>query len=301
MANDRDRPPNKPKPLDLGSDADRQPNSGKQPARRPTTGQGMPAIGGARPAPAGPKTGPGSIPQVASTAVGGSSGVKELTPFQKQSLSSAFGSTERTRKLANLVGGTGETRLPEEATDTRLDAVALDGAQALPQLCGRDVWKAVQAPVQSREGKRSKALLLNVIHQFGVATNPRYDPDAPDRPRAHIYLWDVTRAMGCEIPHFVGPKELSLSQTVDWIRHEAPMRGWVRSSPEDAIASAQEGKLALAIPRDLKVRMVALVMPVPADHTGKPFCSTAGPRLRGSSLKLNEALGVFQAEYLVHA
>jgi hypothetical protein len=107
--------------------------------------------------------------------------------------------------------------------------------------------------------------------------------------------------MGCEIPHFAGPKELSLSQTVDWIRHEAPMRGWVRSSPEDAVAAALEGKLAIAVPRDLKVRMVALVMPVPPDNTGKPFCATAGPRLRGSSLKLNEALGVFQAEYFAHA
>lgn len=230
-------------------------------------------------------------------------GRRELTQHQKQALSSAFidNATSRVAKAKAIVGNTAEKKLYDDDEEPTSLAKTYDGATVLPELSGRDVWKAIQAPLQSREGRRTAELYQNVINQFAVGANPRYEPDAPGRPRGHIFLWDVSRAMNCEVPHFVGAKELTLAQTCDWIRHEGPMRGWVRASQQDAHAAALAGQMVVALPREVKVKQIAVVIPLEEVNTdGKPFVAAAGAA-RGVKLKLNEALGVFAAEYLVHA
>ena len=150
------------------------------------------------------------------------------------------------------------------------------------------------------EGRRSPETYRMVINQFAVGHNPRYEPDAPDKPRGHIFIWDVSRAMNCEIPHFVGAKEMSLAQTVDWLRHEGPMRGWTRASIPDAHEAAQQGMLAVLVPKDIKLKQLAIVLPDPETAPdGKPFVAAAG-KARGNKLKLGDALGVFLAECFVH-
>jgi hypothetical protein len=204
-------------------------------------------------------------------------------------------------KAKAIVGNTVEKNLYGDDEEPTSLAKTYDGATVLPELSGRDVWKAIQAPLQSREGRRSPELYQNVINQFAVGTNPRYEPDAPGKPRGHIFLWDLSRAMNCEIPHFVGAKELTLAQTCDWIRHEGPMRGWMRASADDARAAACQGQLVVALPKEVKVKQVAVVLPLEETNTdGKPFVAGAG-MARGLKLKLNEVLGVYAAEYLVHA
>jgi hypothetical protein len=226
---------------------------------------------------------------------------KAMTSYQKNQLSSGFSTDERQKRLNSVIGNTreGTVESDEDEEPTSL-GLMFDGETPAPQLTGRDLWKAVQAPVQSREGRRSIEMLTAVLAQFAVGNNPRYDPDAPGKPRGHIYLWDVSRAMNCEVPHFVGAKELSLAQTVDWVRHEGPMRGWVRGGPEEAILAAQAGMLAVAMPKDIKQKQVAIVLPEDPDPNGKPRVAGAGLK-KGSNLALNEAIGVFLAEYFIHA
>ena len=226
---------------------------------------------------------------------------KALTSFQKNQLNSGFSTDERQKRLNSVIGNTREGTV-EEDDDEEPTSMALvyDGETPAPQLTGRDLWKAVQAPVQSREGRRSVEMLTAVLAQFAVGNNPRYDPDGPGKPRGHIFLWDVSRAMNCEVPHFVGAKELSLPQTVDWVRHEGPMRGWVRGGAEEALNAAQSGMLAVALPKDIKLKQLAIVLPDDADPNGKPRVAAAGLK-KGSNLALNEALGVFLAEYFIHA
>jgi hypothetical protein len=153
--------------------------------------------------------------------------------------------------------------------------------------------------MQSREGKRSADAYEQVINQFAVGTNPRYEPDGPDKPRAHIFVWDVTKAMNAEIPHFVGPKEMGLGQTVDWVRLEGPMRGWRKVPAPDAIEQALLGCPVVALPKDPRTKMIAMVRPAPAGANGQPRFATAG-KSRANDLGLLEALGVFAAEYFVH-
>jgi hypothetical protein len=286
-----DPDPNKANKLvDLGGDGPKKKTTtGQMAAVRTTSGGGIPA----------------HVPAKAKPVATPVSGVRQQTAFQKSQLKSAFqnsGDAENKARLAHSLGNSGTTRSPLYEDDDEPTALGAkyDGETPAPELTGKDLWKAVQAPIQSREGRRSRETYRMVINQFAVGKNPRYAPDAPDKPRAHIFVWDVSRAMNCEIPHFVGPKELSLAQTVDWLRHEGPMRGWLRVTIENAKAEALEGKLVVAVPKDTRVSQLAVVLPEEETSSdGKPYVAAAG-KARGNKLKLGDALGVFAAECFVH-
>ncbi len=304
---ERDNSTGKGKSLDFGDEPKKKP-TGQHPAAS------APRSTGLNPALAPPKTGShaagsplktGSHPAQpqAVTTPGAASGPRQLTAVQKSQLSSAFQGDREAQSKARLALTLGNTAAPLYDDDDEPTAlgVAYDGESPAKELVNRDLWKAVQAPVQSREGRRSAALYRMVINQFAVGNNPRYENDAPDKARGHIFVWDVSRAMNCEIPHFVGAKELSLAQTVDWLRHEGPMRGWTRATLEDAHQQALAGHLAIAIPKDIKIKHLAVILP--EDDTapdGKPFVAAAGNQ-RGKRLTLAQALGGFQADCFVHA
>lgn len=245
--------------------------------------QKAPAAAGAK---AAPRTATGSIP------VQGGGPAKEglsdysidasqiLTAHQKSQLGSGFVDNAAERRRSSLLAVTTPSApsLRNDAAPQASPSLTFDGTDAPPQLKNRDVWKAVQAPLQSAPGKRSRKLYENVLRQFALATNPRYDDDAPGKIRGHIYVWDVSRAMGCEIPHFVGAKELTLAQTCDWLRHEGPMRGWKRVSDVEIYERANAGHLVIALPRDARTKHIAIVSPqeAPADNS---------PRLEGVCLR----------------
>ncbi|MEW5741230.1 MAG: hypothetical protein AB1938_20070 [Myxococcota bacterium] len=222
-----------------------------------------------------------------------------MTSHQKQSMGSAFMDMKKARQQSALLGtdpGIRGDNTEEISVVTR----KFEGDQAPEELQRRDVWKAVQAPVQSREGKRSRELLEQVIRQFAVATNPRYGEDAPGRPRAHIFVWDVSRAMGCEIPHFVGAKELTLAQTCDWLRHEGPMRGWKRVGEYEVLDVVEQGQLVIAIPKEIKVKLMAVVAPQDPPEDMKPRLTGACLK-RGTGLTNLEAFGVRPLDFFTHA
>jgi hypothetical protein len=208
-----------------------------------------------------------------------------LTNHQRSLLGSGFGDSTAARKRNAALGATvpGAQKLPEAAEAPAVKLEQYDGKTVPDALKARDLWKALQAPVVSRPGKRSKELLLAVVNQWGMMVNPRYDEDAPGKSRGHIFAWDVSRSMECEIPHFVGAKELTLAQTCDWVRHEGPMRGWKRVTDSDIYERAAAGHLVVALPRDTRTKFIALVLPQeqPSDNS---------PRLYGICLKRDVAV-----------
>ncbi len=225
-------------------------------------------------------------------------GADKLTQHQKQLDDSGFADSAQARRRATMLGNS--TSGP--STLTELPAVAapkttFDGKVPAPGVTSPDVWKGLTPPVQSAVGHRNGPLLQQVIAQFAVGTNPRYEPDAPGKPRGHIFLWDVSRAMGCEVPHFVGARELSLAQTCDWLRHEGPMRGWRKVADADLFTVASQGYLVVAMPRELKFKQLAVLEPQPV--ASKPLLTGAG-LIRGSRLPAGDLLGARLLDFFAH-
>ena len=223
-----------------------------------------------------------------------------MTEVQKLQQDDAFGSWGAQRKRANYIGnttdpGTMKAIQPEEEwIDPDYNP---DGSSPLPECVGRETWRALKAPFTSREGKRSKALFEQVVNQFAIGNNDRYDEDAPGKPRGHIYVWDVSRAMGCEVPHFTGARELSLAQTIDWLKHEGPMRGWVKVAETDVFDIAERGQLVVVIPKEMRVRHMAIVMP--QEPAGRPLVTGAG-LVVGVNLDVQDLFGVTAIDCYYH-
>ncbi|MGV3620156.1 MAG: hypothetical protein ACO1OB_05040 [Archangium sp.] len=223
-----------------------------------------------------------------------------LTQHQKQSFGSGFNDSTAERRRNSLLAVAIPTAAASAASAQGLAPVStqkFDGKNVPPELQNRDLWKAVPAPLQSVQGKRSEALYASVVKQFGVTVNPRYEEDAPGKGRGHIFVWDVSRAMNCEIPHFVGAKELSLVQTCDWLRHEGPMRGWKRANDYELLEGTSRGWMVVVMPKDRSIRQIAIV--APQKDEGKPRLTGVG-LIRSDSATAKEMFGSNPLECFYH-
>ena len=98
----------------------------------------------------------------------------------------------------------------------------------------------MDAPVQNQPGQRNAHRYDQVLNQFGVGSNPRYRPRGGNT-YCNIFVWDATRAMGAEIPHWVdqqgnpacGPLrrgEMDANDTNRWLNRQGAAAGWRRVS-----------------------------------------------------------------------
>lgn len=109
-------------------------------------------------------------------------------------------------------------------------------------------WEPTDAPVKNAPGERSPGALRAVLAQFDVAKNPRYQR-TPTSTFCNIFAWDATRALGCEIPHWVeSPRhELNVNATVEWLEIVGPEAGWKELDKLDATLCASTGRPTVAI------------------------------------------------------
>jgi len=112
--------------------------------------------------------------------------------------------------------------------------------------------------ITSNEGNRSPALYRQVIDQFQVETNPRYAVNKKGHGDTYcnIFMWDVTSAMGAEIPHYVdaktgaprtypdtkGASEMSANSIYNWLHEHGSNYGWFEVTPEQAQTLANQGR-----------------------------------------------------------
>ncbi len=131
------------------------------------------------------------------------------------------------------------------------------GGSANEALTPFSASKPANPNITSQQGARSPGLYRNVIDQFQVETNPRYavNKKGNNDTYCNIFLWDVTRAMGAEIPHYVDPvtlearsyadtggaKELNANGIYDWLGKKGADYGWVQVTPEQAQQYANQG------------------------------------------------------------
>lgn len=136
---------------------------------------------------------------------------------------------------------------------TVLPQLSTTGGAILPE----DAWKPISPAVVSTPNNRSPEKLRQVIDQFSVETSHRYQPYRRGNDTyCNIFLWDVTTALNCEIPHFIdpvtgGPRqypdlkgavELGAVQTEDWLVQHGPSYGWWETDARTAQEYANQGK-----------------------------------------------------------
>jgi len=101
---------------------------------------------------------------------------------------------------------------------------------------------------------------MQVITQWGVETNLRYASNR-NSVKDYVFVWDVSRAMNAEIPHWSNPtdgspievgkgKENNANGLCDWLVQWGTRFGWCPCSLAEACLSAQAGKCAVASWRD---------------------------------------------------
>jgi hypothetical protein len=134
------------------------------------------------------------------------------------------------------------------------------GSDAARSWLDRPQWMPVDAPTRSDPSARDRDGLLAVIGQFQVETTWRYRPTPTKRGRntwCNIFVWDVTRALGAEVPHCVDEagrptaigqgKELTANGTLRWLEMYGPAHGWREEDAPAAARAAEAGWPTLAI------------------------------------------------------
>ncbi len=121
--------------------------------------------------------------------------------------------------------------------------------------------KATTPGLISSVSRRSAANYRQVIDQFNVENNPRYavNKKGTGDTYCNIFLWDVTSAMGAEIPHYIdaktsmprtypnvsGARALNANGIYKWLMQHGKAHGWVQVSAEQAQAYANQGRPAV--------------------------------------------------------
>jgi len=149
-------------------------------------------------------------------------------------------------------------------------------------------WLSVLAWHRSSSASRCPERYDAVIAQFDVETNQRYRRNAQARGETYcnIFVWDVTRAMGAEIPHWVSDggnptspfhgHEMNANAVIDWLQARGCRHGWREVGPDEAQAHANRGAPAVVIWRnDSGIGHVAIVRPGDATEAG-PLLANAG-------------------------
>lgn len=101
--------------------------------------------------------------------------------------------------------------------------------------------------------ERTREAYVDALAQFQVETNERYVP-WNGRTYCNIFLWDGTRALCCEIPHWVdengngtvpfakGSRELSANAIERWLIDHGGRHGWVKADLPSAKLLAAIGQ-----------------------------------------------------------
>ena len=145
--------------------------------------------------------------------------------------------------------------LDRQVFGTQTPSVTGTGRAILPT----EAWKPAVPAITNSQGNRSPAAFRAVIDQFNVESAERYRPYSNGDTYCNIFMWDVTSAMGAEIPHYVdavtgapryypdikGARELNAIAIDEWLRTHGPSYGWREVDAETAQRYANAGRPAV--------------------------------------------------------
>lgn len=122
-----------------------------------------------------------------------------------------------------------------------------------------EIWRPATPAITSDERSRNPELYRAVIDQFRVETAERYKPFREGYTYCNIFMWDVTSAMGAEIPHYTDPatgapmvypdtrgaRQMGAIAIDEWLKTYGPDYGWRQVDAETAQRYANEGRPAV--------------------------------------------------------
>ena len=164
-----------------------------------------------------------------------------------------------------------------------------DGIHPAPGTTSLRRASLILPPLTNTASNRRRNIYDQVLNQFAVGNNARYISTG-GQTFCNIFSWDVTRAMGAEIPHWInaagkikepassGASEVNVNGTVGWIEHFGVENGWVRTDAAGAQAAANQGKPAVAMRKNpVPGRHGHIAMVRPGSITGRgPATAQAG-------------------------
>ncbi|WP_066683579.1 hypothetical protein [Christensenella intestinihominis] len=158
--------------------------------------------------------------------------------------------------LGNLLAGSsGISQAQQYCQHNYIDPYTQTAAQGIPS----QSWLEANPLLTNHVGERNASTYRAVIDQFHVETNERYrvNKSGSGDTYCNIFAWDVTRAMGAEVPHYISAsgapassgqedaRELDANGVNDWLNTYGQTYGWRKVSPEEAQQYANMGMPAV--------------------------------------------------------
>jgi len=120
-------------------------------------------------------------------------------------------------------------------------------------------WRPATPAITNSADERSPERYRAVINQFNVETAERYKPGREGKTYCNIFVWDVTRAMGAEMPLYTEPdtgiprsypdtkgaRSMGAIAMCDWLSTHGMNYGWREVNAETAQMHANQGKPAI--------------------------------------------------------
>jgi hypothetical protein len=151
-----------------------------------------------------------------------------------------------------------------------------------------------------------------VVEQFHVEQNPLFLPDGRST-FCNAFISCVSRALGCEIPHFVpfrvDPdtgmwifKEMTASAMGQWLDEQGPANGWRLVGTADVRPIADSGGVVVASFRNPVVNLpghIAICMPSP--EGGPVHIAQAGrENYEDATLAMGFGSAIYSTRFYAH-
>ncbi|HEX8825812.1 MAG TPA: peptidoglycan-binding protein [Archangium sp.] len=187
-------------------------------------------------------------------------------------------------------------------------ALRFDGSKPAAGTTNTQAWIPVDAPVRGNPSNRNAHTYNEVLNQFAVGNNPRYTPRGGNT-YCNIFVWDATRAMGAEIPHWVDGagnptgvgkgRELNANATVDWLHQNGARHGYRQVSAAEAQQLANQGHPAVAVWKNPGgIGHVAMVRPGEVTGQGPAIAQAGSKNFNNGHVK--DSFGSRPVEYWVN-
>lgn len=127
-------------------------------------------------------------------------------------------------------------------------------------------WNPVNPSLTSgTHGGRHPDIYLAVVQQFEVEHALRYR-SIDSVTWCNVFVWDVTRSMCAEVPHWWAGRELTANAMLDWLVDLGPKYGWEACDAKGAVEHANQGMPAVvAWKNPAGPGHIAVVVPGPTE------------------------------------